>query len=697
MAAAVPRLRVNQTVTLHGRVVKVTCIVSASTVMVADEATGKRYETRVEDLTIPVVIDGQEILPPASPRPRPTARADVEDVADPGGALAPDLADAFFNAPYKVRPEDLDVAAVSAEDWAKAEARLRIIQPLLGKEGRTRAEIAQLAASQGKSTSSVYRWLRDYERSGDLASLLDRRPGPQKGQSHLSPEQDIIVRAGILRFLGNARLPVPDIYDYIEEQSKANQLPVPTYSTLTRRLALLPRPEVLRARGQKDEADKVYAPAIATRLAIGPMDLIQIDHTEADVVLVEEISREPIGRPWVTLAIDVYSRMHAGQYVSFDPPSAASVGMCIRNIVFEKAPYLQALGVPGTHPVHGRAGILHADNAREFRGQVLKQGCARHGMDLQFRPVKKPQWGAHIERLMGNLALLAARLPGKTSNSTRNRKGLKPEKEAAMTLKEFEAYLLDHFTNKYAFEKHSGIGTTPAYMFERGISGSGEAFAPRVPFSDEQKRRLSLDLLPYDMRSIQHYGIMLDKLTYYDPVLDPFIRDSHGGGKKKGKKYIVRFDPRDVSHVIFFNEETGTHHQIGLSKHGIPPFSRWEARAVRSVMEREGYDHRNERLFFETLARQRQRIADAQARTLDARALRQRESARAAQRAAEERKALLSSPEPAPLLAQQAPAPTLLSPPPQAESKPALPPQPRVPTYSGRRLRSNPFDDFGSD
>ena len=36
-----------------------------------------------------------------------------------------------------------------------------------------------------------------------------------------------------------------------------------------------------------------------------PLELMQIDHTLADVIVVDEIDREPIGRPWLTLAIDV--------------------------------------------------------------------------------------------------------------------------------------------------------------------------------------------------------------------------------------------------------------------------------------------------------------------------------------------------------------------------------------------------------
>src|SRR5271167_960034 len=40
-------------------------------------------------------------------------------------------------------------------------------------------------------------------------------------------------------------------------------------------------------------------------VAARPLAVVQIDHTRVDVVVVDEETREPIGRPWITFAIDV--------------------------------------------------------------------------------------------------------------------------------------------------------------------------------------------------------------------------------------------------------------------------------------------------------------------------------------------------------------------------------------------------------
>lgn len=53
-----------------------------------------------------------------------------------------------------------------------------------------------------------------------------------------------------------------------------------------------------------------------------PLHIVEIDHTELDIDVIDGNSGLVIGRPWITLGIDVYSRMVWCMYVSFEPPSA---------------------------------------------------------------------------------------------------------------------------------------------------------------------------------------------------------------------------------------------------------------------------------------------------------------------------------------------------------------------------------------
>src|SRR5215471_20098288 len=57
---------------------------------------------------------------------------------------------------------------------------------------------------------------------------------------------------------------------------------------------------------------------------------VQIDHTEIDIIVVDELARTPLpGRPWLTLAIDVFSRVVTGLHV--DECAITRVGRPARN------------------------------------------------------------------------------------------------------------------------------------------------------------------------------------------------------------------------------------------------------------------------------------------------------------------------------------------------------------------------------
>ncbi|ATR19596.1 hypothetical protein CTJ15_04370 (plasmid) [Roseomonas sp. FDAARGOS_362] len=54
---------------------------------------------------------------------------------------------------------------------------------------------------------------------------------------------------------------------------------------------------------------------------------MQVDHTLADIMVVSAIDRRPLDRPWLTLAIDVATRVVTGFHLSLEPPSALGVAL----------------------------------------------------------------------------------------------------------------------------------------------------------------------------------------------------------------------------------------------------------------------------------------------------------------------------------------------------------------------------------
>ena len=92
---------------------------------------------------------------------------------------------------------------------------------------------------------------------------------------------------------------------------------------------------------------------------------------------------------------------------------------------------------------------IHCDNGKDFRGTMLRAACQQYGIELLFRPVRQPQYGGHIERLMGTFAREIHTLPGTTFANTKDRKGYDSEKHSALTLSELEWWIARYIVEIY--------------------------------------------------------------------------------------------------------------------------------------------------------------------------------------------------------------------------------------------------------
>lgn len=99
----------------------------------------------------------------------------------------------------------------------------------------------------------------------------------------------------------------------------------PARQTIKARLNAMDQREVLRKQKGAKAAREAFAPVPGAYNVERPLNVVQIDHTLADIVLVDHVDRKPLQRPWLTVAIDVTTRLILGFYVSFDAPSVLSV------------------------------------------------------------------------------------------------------------------------------------------------------------------------------------------------------------------------------------------------------------------------------------------------------------------------------------------------------------------------------------
>lgn len=517
--------------------------------------------------------------------------------------------------------KDRDLSLYSNEEWAEAQRRFQAIKPLLENPLRTRADADKIAAATGIHTATLYKWLKLYQQAGHVSALVPTKRGRKMGTRLLAKEQEKIIESAIEDlYLNKQRHKPQDIIEEVQRRARLAKTAAPHPNTVRNRIAELRPADTLRRRGFKEHARNRYAPILGEFPgATHPLAVVQIDHTEVDVILVDEVNRKPIGRPWISVAIDVYSRMIAGLYLSFEKPSSAAVGMCVSHAICPKREYLAELGVSGDWPVWGVMNAIHVDNAKEFRGVVLERGCEEYAIDLQWRPVLLPHYGGNIERWMGTLANEIRKLPGATFSNPVQRKGYDSEAKSALTLREFEQHLVDFIVNVYHQRRHSQINMPPRAKWEQGVLGDAETKGTGLMPIPEDPLRIQLDFMPFFERSVQQYGIQIDGICYYDNVLDPYINDVDPANPKAKRKFLVRRDPRDISKVYFFDPADNRYVPLPYRNIGHPAMSLWELKEVQRILKEQGTRDVDEHLIFEALDRMRARIEEAQQKTKAAR------------------------------------------------------------------------------
>lgn len=509
-----------------------------------------------------------------------------------------------------------DLADVPVADWHKARRRFEVISVLAKAPERTRGDAEAAAEALGCSATVVYRLLSRYLADPRVTSLLPGRRGRRHGQLFLPAEVDEVVQATIDEFyLTRQRPRVSDLVTEVQRRCRTLGLPKPSRKAINLRIGQRASVEVLAKRSGRKAARDRFGPATGSLTAPWPLALVQIDHTLVDVIAVDSVTRQPIQRPWLTIAIDVHSRCVAGFHLALEPPSATSIALCIAHAVLPKAGWLMARGVAGDWPVQGLIERLHLDNAKEFHSEALKRGCEQYGIAVDYRPVRTPHYGGHIERLIGTMMGKVHLLPGTTFSDVRAKGDWKPEDTAALTLDEIERWLAHAIVGVYHHDLHRGIGTTPVAAWERGILGDGQVSGRGMPTAIDDPRRFLIDFLPMERRLVRREGVFLHSIGYWADVLRTWIGER--------ERMIVRYDPRDLSRVHLLAPD-GRCYDLSYRDLRRPAISLWEHRLALTRLRDEGRAEINEDAIFTAIDAMRGIAERASAETKTARRQRER-------------------------------------------------------------------------
>ncbi|MDY0181327.1 DDE-type integrase/transposase/recombinase [Aliarcobacter skirrowii] len=317
--------------------------------------------------------------------------------------------------PKNIKENKKTLVDLSEKDFEKANERFEIIKSLIDKKDRSANDVLKVAKKYKKGIATIYRWLNTYKQYRSISSLSSKREFcGAKGKSRLNESVDTVINDVIEEYyLNKQQYPLQMIYDEIVYKCRNLNIKAPTKNTIRNRINNL-HPKIIAKNRKGIKINETRGMPSNFPEVKMPLDIIQIDHTKVDVILVDDETRKPIGRPFITVAIDVYSRMIFGFYISLEAPSYFSVGQCLLNAILPKDDFIKKYGIKGEWPVYGLPKKVHMDNAKEFTSISLQNFCKEYRIEDIYRPVARPEFGGAIERVIGTCMKKVHTLPGST-------------------------------------------------------------------------------------------------------------------------------------------------------------------------------------------------------------------------------------------------------------------------------------------
>lgn len=502
------------------------------------------------------------------------------------------------------------VATLPDEAWAQARHRTEIIGPLAALEVVGHEAADEAAQALGLSRRQVYVLIRRARQgTGLVTDLTPGRSGGGKGKGRLPEPVERIIRELLQkRFLTKQKRSLAAFHREVAQACKTQKLPVPARNTVAQRIAGLHPAKIARSRGGQDAARPLQGAGGIPPEVTMPLEQVQIDHTVIDLIVVDERDRQPIGRPYLTLAIDVFTRCVLGMVVTLEAPSAVSVGLCLAHAACDKRPWLEGLNVEMDWPMSGKPRLLYLDNAAEFKSEALRRGCEQHGIRLDYRPPGQPHYCGIVERIIGTaMQMIHDELPGTTFSNPGQRGEYDSEKMATLTLRELERWLA-LAVGTYHGSVHNGLLQPPAARWAEAVERVG------VPAVVTRPTAFLVDFLPVIRRTLTRTGFVIDHIHYYADALKPWI-----ARRERLPAFLIRRDPRDISRIWVLEPEGQHYLEIHYRTLSHPAVTLWEQRQALAKLRQLGREQVDESALFRMIGQMREIVTTAQKATRKAR------------------------------------------------------------------------------
>lgn len=272
-----------------------------------------------------------------------------------------------------------------------------------------------------------------------------------------------------------------------------------------------------------------------------PFQYVHIDHTQLDIEVISSRTGKRLGRPWLSLAVDAWSRRILSLYLTFDAPSYRSVMMVVRDMVkrHQRLPE-----------------FIVVDNGADFLAEAFQSFMQVMGVHLRFRPAGNPRHGAVLERMFGRANTeYIHNLAGNTkvTKNVRMTTGKHmPANFAEWTLEALYFGLQHWAFEYYENERHPALDCSPRDSFIRGLQESGSRPQRQILCNQDF---LIATCPPVDRSGIRKVhgqrGVKVNEMLYWNP--------DFRSKNVAGQSFSVRYDPWDASSVYVRVKERWLH------------------------------------------------------------------------------------------------------------------------------------------
>ncbi|GHE06452.1 transposase [Allgaiera indica] len=462
------------------------------------------------------------------------------------------------------------------EAWSKAVRIAAELDQVLASTEPKHLAINRAARELKLSSRQIYNHLARYREERRVSSLL-RRTSPQR-QPRLSERVEGII-AETLRELWRTK-EQPDlapIVDEIRARCAQQNLAPPSYFSVAKRIPRLFTPEEIARRRQSNSKHlRRLKPRPGYIRADHPLDVVQIDHTPADINFIEVIDGEGVfvGRPYLTIAADVATKAIIGLCLTLERPSTLSVALCLAHALCDKKTWLQDRGIDHAWPMQGRPKVVVVDSAKEFKGNSFSRGCADYGITIKPRNKGTVHHGGVVERLLGKVNTILRSLPGKTGRSVADRDEYPSEEKARLTFAELERCIalavIDHNKSQN----------------ERSLTVPDDEWKNRHQVMDGLKDdpvNVLLNFLPRAERQITPQGVSLFAVDYFEPWLGPLV-----ARRDRLLPLELCYDPRNISRIYVKDPDTKAWRPVARRDGLKAPVTLWQHREERHRLRERG-------------------------------------------------------------------------------------------------------------